>query len=101
MEAGSFGSLGAQGWLQMAFRSGKWEQAYSVSGGYKRSDGGTENSGFEKGQGYANLSLSYDRRLDIGRSWASQPKVMAQTHSTAPNSTINMRKPTMESLLLM
>ena len=66
VEAGSFGSLGAQGRLQMAFRSGKWEQAYSVSGGYKRSDGGTENSDFEKGQGYANLSLSYDRRLDIG-----------------------------------
>ena len=66
VEAGSFGSLGAQGRLQMAFRSGKWEQAYSVSGGYKRSDGGTENSDFEKGQGYANLSLSYDHRLDIG-----------------------------------
>ena len=66
VEAGSFGSLGAQGRLQMAFRSGKWEQAYSVSGGYKRSDGGTENSDFEKGQGYANLSLSYDRRIDIG-----------------------------------
>lgn len=32
VEAGSFGSLGAQGRLQMAFRSGKWEQAYSVSG---------------------------------------------------------------------
>lgn len=66
VEAGSFGSLGAQGRLQMAFRSGKWEQAYSVSGGYKRSDGGTENSDFEKGQGYANLSLSYDHRVDIG-----------------------------------
>lgn len=66
VEAGNFGSLGAQGRLQMAFRNGKWEHAYSVSGGYKRSDGGTENSDFEKGQGYANLSLSYDRRLDIG-----------------------------------
>ena len=66
VEAGIFGSLGAQGRLQMAFKTGKWQQAYSVSGGYKRSDGGTENSDFEKGQGYANLSLSYDRRLDIG-----------------------------------
>ena len=65
VEAGSFGSLGAQGRLQMAFRSGKWEQAYSVSGGYKRSDGGTENSDFEKGQGFGQVNLSYDQRFDI------------------------------------
>ena len=31
----------------------------------KRSDGGTENSDFEKGQGYGNLSFSYDQRFDI------------------------------------
>ena len=51
--------------MQTAFETGKWTQAYSVSGGYKRSDGGTENSDFEKGQGYGNLSFSYDQRFDI------------------------------------
>ena len=65
VEGGSFGSFGAQGRVQTAFETGKWTQAYSVSGGYKRSDGGTENSDFEKGQGYGNLSLSYDQRFDI------------------------------------
>ena len=48
VEGGSFGSFGAQGRVQTAFETGKWTQAYSVSGGYKRSDGGTENSDFEK-----------------------------------------------------
>ena len=66
VEGGSFGSFGAQGRLQTAFTTGKWEHAYSVSGGYKRSDGGTENSDFEKGQGYGNFSFSYDKRFDIG-----------------------------------
>ena len=65
VEGGSFGSFGAQGRVQTAFETGKWTQAYSVSGGYKRSDGGTENSDFEKGQGYGNLSFSYDQRFDI------------------------------------
>ena len=64
VEGGSFGSFGAQGRVQTAFETGKWTQAYSVSGGYKRSDGGTENSDFEK-TGYGNLSLSYDQRFDI------------------------------------
>lgn len=65
VEGGSFGSFGAQGRVQTAFETGKWTQSYSVSGGYKRSDGGTENSDFEKGQGYGNLSFSYDQRFDI------------------------------------
>ena len=65
VEGGSFGSFGAQGRVQTAFETGKWTQAYSASGGYKRSDGGTENSDFEKGQGYGNLSFSYDQRFDI------------------------------------
>ena len=65
VEGGSFGSFGAQGRIQTAFETGKWTQAYSVSGGYKRSDGGTDNSDFEKGQGYGNLSFSYDQRFDI------------------------------------
>lgn len=65
VEGGSFGSFGAQGRIQTTFETGKWTQAYSVSGGYKRSDGGTENSDFEKGQGYGNLSFSYDQRFDI------------------------------------
>ncbi len=65
VEGGSFGSFGAQGRVQTAFETGKWTHAYSASGGYKRSDGGTENSDFEKGQGYANVSFSYDRRFDI------------------------------------
>ena len=66
VEGGSFGSFGAQGRAQTAFTTGKWEHAYSVSGGYKRSDGGTENSDFEKGQGYGQFSFSYDKRFDIG-----------------------------------
>ena len=66
VEGGSFGSFGAQGRLQTAFETGKWSHSYSVSGGYKRTDGGTENSDFEKGQGYGNFSFSYDRRFDIG-----------------------------------
>ena len=66
VEGGSFGSFGAQGRAQTAFTTGKWEHAYSVSGGYKRSDGGTENSDFEKGQGYGNVSFSYNKRFDIG-----------------------------------
>ena len=65
VEGGSFGSFGAQGRVQTAFETGKWTHAYSVSGGYKRSDGGTDNSDFEKGQGYGNLSFSYDQRFDI------------------------------------
>ena len=66
VEGGSFGSFGAQGRAQTAFTTGKWEHAYSVSGGYKRSDGGTENSDFEKGQGYGQFCFSYDKRFDIG-----------------------------------
>ena len=46
----AFGSFGAQD-VQTALKTGKWTQAYSVSGGYKRSDGGTENSDRE-GQGF-------------------------------------------------
>ena len=65
VEGGSFGSFGAQGRVQTAFETGKWTHAYSVSGGYKRSDGGTDNSDFEKGQGYGNLAFSYDQRFDI------------------------------------
>ena len=66
VEGGSFGSLGTQGRIQTSFGKGKWKQTYSVSGGYKRSDGGTENSDFEKGQGYGNFAISYDNRFDIG-----------------------------------
>ena len=66
VEGGSFGSFGAQGRVQTAWEKGKWTQAYSVSGGYKRSDGGTENSDFEKGQGFGQALFSYDQRLDIG-----------------------------------
>ena len=33
VEGGSFGSFGAQGRVQTAFETGKWTQAYSVSGG--------------------------------------------------------------------
>ena len=66
IEGGSFGSFGTQGRIQTAFKTGKWQHAYSVSGGYKRSDGGTENSDFEKGHGYGNLSFSYNHRFDIG-----------------------------------
>ena len=65
VEGGSFGSFGAQGRVQTAFASGKWTHAYAVSGGYKRSDGGTENSDFEKGQGFGQINLSYDQRFDI------------------------------------
>ena len=65
VEGGSFGSFGAQGRMQVAYAKGKWTHAYSASGGYKRSDGGTENSDFEKGQGYGNLSFSYNQRFDI------------------------------------
>ncbi len=66
VEGGSFGSFGAQGRIQTTLETGRWQHGYSVSGGYKRSDGGTENSDFEKGQGYGNFSFSYDRRFDIG-----------------------------------
>ena len=65
VEGGSFGSFGAQGRVQTAFDTGKWTQAYSASGGYKRSDGGTDNSDFEKGQGFGQVNLSYDQRFDI------------------------------------
>ncbi len=65
VEGGSFGSFGAQGRVQTAFETGKWTQAYSVSGGYKRSDGGTDNSDFEKGQGYRQVLFLYDQRFDI------------------------------------
>ncbi len=65
VEAGSFGSLGAQARVQTAFETGKWTHGYSVSAGYKRSDGGTENSDFNKGQGYVNVAFSYDQRFDI------------------------------------
>ena len=66
VEGGSFGSFGAQGRAQTAFTTGKWQQSYNISGGYKRSDGGTENSDFEKGQGYGQFNFSYDKRFDIG-----------------------------------
>ena len=65
VEGGSFGSFGAQGRVQTAFETGKWTQAYSASGGYKRSDGGTDNSDFEKGQGFGQVNLSYDHCFDI------------------------------------
>ena len=65
VEGGSFGSFGAQGRMQVAYAKGKWTHAYSASGGYKRSDGGTENSDFEKGQGFGQVNLSYDQRFDI------------------------------------
>ena len=65
VEGGSFGSFGAQGRVQVAYAKGKWTHAYSASGGYKRSDGGTDNSDFEKGQGFGQVNLSYDQRFDI------------------------------------
>lgn len=65
VEGGSFGSFGAQGRMQVAYAKGKWTHAYSASGGYKRSDGGTDNSDFEKGQGFGQVNLSYDQRFDI------------------------------------
>lgn len=65
-EAGSFGSWGTEGRIQTAFQTGRWTHAHSASGGYKRSDGGTENSGFEKGNGYVNLLFNYANRLDLG-----------------------------------
>ena len=65
VEGGSFGSFGAQGRVQTAYAKGKWTHAYSASGGYKRSDGGTDNSDFEKGQGFGQVNLSYDQRFDI------------------------------------
>ena len=39
--------MDAEAYAAGVFETGKWTQAYSVSGGYKRSDGGTENSDFE------------------------------------------------------
>lgn len=66
IEGGSFGSFGASGRAQTNFHTGKWTHGYSLSGGYKRSDGGTDNSDFEKGQGYANLLFSYANSLDLG-----------------------------------
>ena len=65
VEGGSFGSFGAQGRVQTAYAKGKWTHAYSASGGYKRSDGGTDNSDFEKGQGFGQVNLSYDHCFDI------------------------------------
>ena len=65
VEGGSFGSFGAQGRVQTAYAKGKWTHAYSASGGYKRSDGGTDNSDFEKGQGFGQVNLSYDQCFDI------------------------------------
>lgn len=65
VEGGSFGSFATQGRLQSSFTTGKWTHAYSASGGYKRSDGGTENSDFEKGQAFGQVNLSYNQRFDI------------------------------------
>ncbi|HCN52336.1 MAG TPA: TonB-dependent receptor, partial [Prevotella sp.] len=65
VEGGSFGSFATQGRLQSSFTTGKWTHAYSASGGYKRSDGGTENSDFEKGQAFGQVNLSCDQRFDI------------------------------------
>ena len=65
VEGGSFGSFGAQGRVQTAYAKGKWTHAYSASGGYKRSDGGTDNSDFEKGQGFGQVNLSYNQCFDI------------------------------------
>ena len=65
VEGGSFGSFATQGRLQSSFTTGKWTHAYSASGGYKRSDGGTENSDFEKGQGFGQINLSYNQHFDI------------------------------------
>ena len=49
----------------LVYANSLWTHAYSASGGYKRSDGGTDNSDFEKGQGFGQVNLSYDQCFDI------------------------------------
>ena len=66
IEGGSFGSLGAEGRLQLGGEKGRWQHAVSMSTGYKRSDGGTENSYFNKRQTYGNAQFCYNHEIDFG-----------------------------------
>ncbi len=65
LEGGSFGSFGAEGRLQLGGEHGRWTHSVSMSTGYKRSDGGTENSDFSKRQTYVNALVGYDRQVDF------------------------------------
>lgn len=64
-EGGSFGSFGAE----MGFENGgkkQWGWNVTGSGGYSRSDGGTDNSDFEKGHAFSSLLLTPSNRFDFG-----------------------------------
>lgn len=66
VEGGSFGSLGADGraLLFVPFRSGETTVSSSLSAGYARSDGGTDNSDFSKWHGYYQGAL-VSRYVDV------------------------------------
>ena len=64
-EAGSYGSWGAEGRLQLGGERGDWTHSVSLSTGYKRSDGGTENSYFNKRNIYGQAQVGYRQWTDL------------------------------------
>lgn len=66
VEGGSFGSFGAQGTLKLGGSLGGNKPAsLLVSAGYHRSDGGTDNSDFERQHAFINLGGSLSKMFSI------------------------------------
>jgi vitamin B12 transporter len=71
VEGGSFGSFGAQGTVKLGNElGGKVPFSMLYSGGYHRSDGGTDNSDFERSHGFlqadADLTRNFSMDLQLG-----------------------------------
>ena len=66
LEGGSYGTFGAA--ARGALSIGRYSQ--SLSGSYKQSDGGTDNSYFRKGTGYYQGRYGFSERTSLGCSFA-------------------------------
>lgn len=95
IEGGSFGSLGADAGLTVARlgnKRGTLSTSHQLSGGYTRSDGGTDNADFKKGRAFyqglmsaKNINLNWQAGLvtkDYGANTFYSPKFPNQYEET-------------------
>lgn len=87
VEGGSFGSFGAEGTVYAGSApAGKVlpHSSILVSGGYHRSDGGTDNSGFERGHAFLHGKLQLGALADLSiHAGANQQSYGANTFYSA------------------
>lgn len=66
LEGGSYGSAGGSATLTGGWGKNGVQQGGLLSGGYHRSDGGTENSDFERWHGFGNYEAAFGQHVTIG-----------------------------------